>query len=103
MGVGENEINTQNPNKLLEMGDARKGLGLEEQGRDNLQASSPGRNPLGSREQEQHPGKGLETPSAGASRELPELCSQQDTGNAVGDRGVLALTGLFSGFRRALG
>lgn len=37
------------------------------------------------------------------SRDLPELSSQQDTGNAVGHRGVLALTGLFSGFRGALG
>lgn len=42
-------------------------------------------------------------PSAGASGDLPELCSQQDTGNAVGDHEVLALTGLFSGFRGALG
>lgn len=59
--------------------------------------------PLGGREQGQHPGMGLETPSARAGRDLPELCSQQDTGNAVGDHEVLALTGLFSGFRGALG
>lgn len=42
-------------------------------------------------------------PGAAVSRDLPELCPRAHRGDAVGDRGVLALTGLFSGFRGALG
>lgn len=42
-------------------------------------------------------------PSTGAGRDLPELCPRRNRGDALGDCGVLALTGLFSGFRGALG
>lgn len=75
------------------------------QGRDSLRVSSSGSHPFrGAR------GEGSiqawawrPVPGTGAGRDLPELCPRGDRGDAVGSRRVLALTGLFSGFRGALG
>jgi len=76
----------------------------EEQGRDSPRASSPGSHPFGGLGLKAAPRHGLgDPPGAGAGRDLPELCPRGDRGDAVGDGGVLALTGLFSGFRGALG
>lgn len=78
-------------------------LGLEageEQGRDSLRVSRP----FGGHGMRAASRCGLgDPPGARAGRDQPELCPRGDRGDAVGDRGVLTLTGLFSGFRGALG
>lgn len=102
MGVGENEINTQNPNKLLEMGDARKGLGLEEQGRDNLQASSPGRNPWEAGNKSSIQEKAWRPPALEPAGSCPSSAHSRTQGMPLGTAGSSHSLGCFLDFEEPL-